>query len=202
MSLSSCFPQAGYEDGTVALWDLRSHSRPLHYARLHSEAVLGIAVDGKARGAASVGADGALNQIALRPQGVGAECMQLRKAHSYDQGIGTMQEPVGGVHVDACLDTDMMQSPKPHQNLSRYFSCVCEQLRKFLSCTQHQELVSHANAGSMAFTEAQVPFTVPFYDAVFLSGCLVICRLNPCPPSALLPIPLFMIHSKLLYVGC
>ena len=43
---------AGYEDGTLALWDLAAPARPAALVRPHSESVMALAVDASGQGEA------------------------------------------------------------------------------------------------------------------------------------------------------
>eukprot|EP00897_Mesotaenium_endlicherianum_P007842 jgi/Mesen1/7086/ME000369S06411 len=78
---------AGYEDGSVALWDLRRSTAPLASNRLHSEPVLSLALDSSCQGGVSGAAD---DRLVFFDLSCSEGTMTAREAPAGKPGIGAI----------------------------------------------------------------------------------------------------------------
>lgn len=74
---------AGYEDGTVALWDLRAPTVPLKFERLHTEAVVAMTADVTGTSGVSVDANGHVIHVTW-----GDSPPHVRAVHAYTLSRG------------------------------------------------------------------------------------------------------------------
>ncbi|CAI5460576.1 unnamed protein product [Closterium sp. Yama58-4] len=124
------FLLAGYEDGRMALWDVRSPARPLTAARLHSQPVQSVAVWGSAEHGVSGGADtdtvffrlflsqGSMEAVKrVRSQQPGTAAIALHPAG----GVAATGGWDGSVRIYDCADRDR---PRPATQLTHHSAAV------------------------------------------------------------------------------